>query len=106
MLLLASPVLTPVPLSEMLGSSSAAPHAYPCNKILLQLVLILTIIRTHITHKAGNQTPQECACLTLSPGSRGLQGREGMLTDALGTLPCCVTFPEVVTFSGLLLHHL
>lgn len=52
MLFLASPVAALV----MLGSS-AVHMLNPVIKILLQLVLILTRIRTGIAYKAGNQIP-------------------------------------------------
>lgn len=51
-------------------------------KILLQLVLILTLIRTHITCKAGNQMPWE---------RTHLSGR-ACSVDALDTLLHGVTF--------------
>lgn len=61
----------------MLGAFTARMPT-PVMKILLQLVLMLALVRTHITYKAGHKTPRERTCLTLSRGGRGLQGLRGL----------------------------
>lgn len=89
-----------VPALVTLGFS-AAHMLIPAIKILLQLVLILTLIRTCIAYKAGNQILRRmCPLYPLSWGWQPLR-REGVLT-----LLCCVTFPKALTLSRPLPCHL